>query len=238
MWSLPHILPRRPLCWRRHTRSVWFACVCHVRVSMFACVWACVSVSVPVGKWTSLARKPVRGSQGWTLMQPASAHPPPWWLVTPAGVINLQFPLHNQSRRAKVEELHNVKLSETSYKGSFGCCVLSGGDTRTSGRGTRVPLVGTSDLLVSCLVRSQEVQQQFDSANHHTEDRSITRFAEQSEHRGPCSPESAQQVHTAWRLGSEASLSGSKTSTRAAKNNQTSQSPHECFWHCRTPAVF
>lgn len=148
--------------------------------------------------------------------------PPPeasrlWWLVTPAGVINLQFPLHNQSRRAKVEELRNVKLSETSYKGSFGCCILSGGDTRTSGRGTRVPLVGTSDLLVSCLVSSQEVQQQFDSANHHTEDRSITWFAEQSEHRGPCSPESAQQVHTAWRLESEASLSGSKTSTKTSE---------------------
>lgn len=27
MRSLPHILPRRPLCWRRHTRRVWFACV-------------------------------------------------------------------------------------------------------------------------------------------------------------------------------------------------------------------
>lgn len=42
-----------------------------------------------------------------------------WWIGTPAGPINLQFPLHNQSWQSKVEGLCNIKLSETSYKGSF-----------------------------------------------------------------------------------------------------------------------
>lgn len=38
MWSLAHILPRRPLCWRRCTRSVCLACV--------SCVWERVCVRV------------------------------------------------------------------------------------------------------------------------------------------------------------------------------------------------
>ena len=93
------------------------ACVC-----MF-----CMCVSRPVYLWvTERAWRVCSGR--WTLMQPASAHPPPAhpnlsasrlrWLAAPAGVINLPFPLHNQSRRAKVEALHDIKLSETSYKGS------------------------------------------------------------------------------------------------------------------------
>lgn len=99
-------------------------CVLSRWTCLHVCELACPS-GVPVGKWTSPASKAVRGSQRWTLMQPSFAHPSTpqasrlRWLATPAGVINLQFPLHNQSRRAKVEELHNIKLSETSYKGSF-----------------------------------------------------------------------------------------------------------------------
>ena len=51
--------------------------------------------------------------------------------------------------------------------------------------GLWLPLVGTRDPLWS---RGGEIQQ-FDSANHHTEEHSITLFAERSEHRGPCSAE-------------------------------------------------
>lgn len=93
-------------------------------------------------------------------------------------------------------------------------------------------------LAVSCLVCSQEVQKQFDSANHHTEDHSITGFAEQSEHRGPCSAESTQQVDPAWRLESEASLSGSETCEQHQRKTIRHGEVHGCFWHRRTPVTW
>lgn len=87
MRCLPHILPRRPLCWRRPTRSVCLH-VCHVRVSMFACVWACVSVCVPVGKWTSLASKPVC-SQSEVVSTGHSCSPP--LLILPSQASRLRW---------------------------------------------------------------------------------------------------------------------------------------------------
>lgn len=50
MWSLAHILPRRPLCWRRCTRSVCLACV--------SCAWerVCVCVRLVPALWSAYLR--------------------------------------------------------------------------------------------------------------------------------------------------------------------------------------
>lgn len=203
------------------------ACVehaCRVCESMFACASACVSVRVPVGKWAGLARKSASGSQGWTRMRnhlcssflPQAARL--WWLVTPAGAVNPQFPLHNQSGRAKARDLHNVKLSGTSYQASFGLCVFKcGRRSRTRGPLNSLPLVGTPDLLCASWCGARKSSNSFDFANHHTGNCSITRFTEQREHRGPCSPESAQQAQTAWH---QTSSSDARTSPKPEKKKK------------------
>ena len=79
MQCLPHILPRRPLCWRRNTSKM---CLheCHVRINVFASVQACISANVSVGRWTSLASRPC---VQWSLMQLAFIRPSPQRLLSP-----------------------------------------------------------------------------------------------------------------------------------------------------------
>lgn len=125
------------------------ACVCMCVMSVWMCLHVCELVRQSEYLWVSEQAWRRHGctqsdvvSDGHWCRPPLLILPPQAprlrWLATPAGVVNLQFPLHNQSRRARVEELHNIKLSETSCKGSFGCCVLSEVDTRASGHGTLV----------------------------------------------------------------------------------------------------
>lgn len=74
MWSLAHILPRRPLCWRRHTRSLRLACVSCVRACLRVCRPAFQSVYLWVSEhaWQGSQRVGVRAGRA---RKTTSAHP-------------------------------------------------------------------------------------------------------------------------------------------------------------------
>lgn len=119
-------------------------------------VFACQSV--PEGMWASptcrlmCTQLDEISSGHWFSLPPLillSQAPCLRWLATPTGAINLRFPFHNQSRLAKTEELHNVKLSETSCKVSFWMLHLkrSGYQSLRSWDSCLwLPLLGTFDL--------------------------------------------------------------------------------------------
>lgn len=168
-----------------HKERVFSMRVMRVRACLRVCASrAGVKVCVPAGKRGSLARKSMSGSRGWTIMQkhlfwsflPQAARL--WWLVTPAGTVNPQFPLHNLSGQARAKELHNVKLSETSYKASFGLVRRRCKRTdKPRDFGPAVPLLGTPDLLHPTWWQTRNHSNCFNgSAHHHAGNRSKTQF--------------------------------------------------------------
>lgn len=152
--------------------------------------------------------------------------------MTPAGAVNPQFPLHNQSGRAKAKDLHNVKLSGTSYQASFGLCVFKCRRcSRTHGPFDSLPLVGIPDLLRPSWCGARKSSNSFDFANHHTGNCSITRFTEQREHRGPCSRKCTASTHTQHdELTSWTSSSDSRISPKPEEKKKNN-------FHCKSPRV-
>lgn len=115
------------------------------KVRMFECVRVFVSVCVPVGRRKSLASGPV----GAQLAIVSNGHLCSLCSSSPRSLLSLMIGDSRRSYKSSISiapsvkmgqswELHNIKLSETSCKGFFGCCVLSEVDTRASGHGVLV----------------------------------------------------------------------------------------------------